>query len=159
MMRAVIAITSLLAVAGACSPHGAETAPHPPSSALTRSERNLDGSDMLGRWELRRRPPVRGGIRLELVVDSAAGPRFRANVARLLVGNAGVDPEEFAATWGAVSPSGTVRLPINRRDGVTAAMEIDGTLTGDTVTVTAFAWGGEAMMRDAEGVWLVRIGG
>lgn len=158
MIRAIIAISSLLAVAGGCSRRGAETTPQPPSAAATRGERNLDGSDMLGRWELRRHPPLRGGIRLELVVDSAAGQRFRANVERLLVGDAGVDPGEFAATWGAVSPSGTVRLPINRRDGTTATMEIDGTLTGDTVTVATFTWDGEAQMRDAEGVWLVRIG-
>lgn len=83
------------------------------------------------------------GPRLELAVDSVAGPTFRVRVAFLMQGNVGIEQSLFEPTVGRMDADGAVLLTVKLREQVEPMGEMSGVLAGDTIRLRTYRWAGE----------------
>ena len=119
-------------------------------------EPGRDPCDARGAWELvgeTGTPP--GGPRFEVVIDSLPGAGLTATVTSMVVGNVGVPPSRYAPMEATVSPDCRLRFEIRERGAAAALGVVEGTLAGDTVSVTRLSWAG-ADAADPSRVRLVR---
>ena len=130
-----------------------QTPPAPPAAAGMAAPG--DAGPLAGRWDLAH-SPAPGGTRLQLVVDSVSGARFRAGVMFLMMGDVGIDPAHYEPQWGEISSQDVARFPIRARQQPGPGGRIVGKLSGDTVFVTEYEWAGENQLAGTGKWFLVR---
>lgn len=124
----------LLAAVAACAQHN------------SANEGDIGATSPLeGVWYLASDPPqIMPGIRIEVTVDSANGSLF-GHLSHFFSGNVGIDTRMFAPFTDSLKRDGDITIDILRITDNSPGIAFRGRVTGDTIALSVFAIGADAM--------------